>query len=58
MNEYTKVSNNHVFCTQNGKKQTIGMAYVPMQVWRNLLPNDIGFQKGTIFQELDKPFQR
>lgn len=34
------------------------MAYVPMQIWRDLIPNDIGFQKGTIFYELDKPFQR
>lgn len=40
------------------REQSVGMAYVPMQIWRDVMPNDIGFQKGTIFYELDKPFQR
>ncbi len=40
------------------REQSVGMTYVPMQIWRDLIPNDIGFQKGTIFYELDKPFQR
>lgn len=37
--------------------QVPGMSYVPMQVWQKLLPLQIGFYQGTIFQELNKPFQ-
>lgn len=38
-------------------QQVVGMAYVPMQVWQNLIPMEQGFVQGTIFQELNKPFQ-
>ena len=34
----------------------IAMAYVPWQQWRNLHDLCYGFQCGTIFQELEKPF--
>lgn len=34
----------------------IGMAYVPMQQWRQLYDPTVGFHRGTIFMELDKPF--
>ena len=33
-----------------------GMAYVPMQVWKKPYEREIGFQRGTIFHALDKPF--
>ena len=36
--------------------QTPGMAYVPMQVWKKPYEKEIGFQRGTIFHALDKPF--
>ena len=36
--------------------QTPGMAYVPMQVWKKPYEMEIGFQRGTIFHALDKPF--
>lgn len=36
--------------------QQVGMTYVPMQRWSNLLPLEEGFYQGTIFQDLDKPF--
>ena len=32
------------------------MAYVPMQQWRQLYDPNVGFSRGTIFMELDKPF--
>lgn len=35
----------------------IGMGYVPMQQWGTVYPADTGFQRGTIFPELDLPFQ-
>jgi len=35
----------------------IGMGYVPMQQWGQLYPAGTGFQRGTIFPELDLPFQ-
>lgn len=35
----------------------IAMAYVPWQAWRNLYEVEKGFSRGTIFEELDKPFR-
>lgn len=35
----------------------IAMAYVPWQEWRNLYEVEKGFQCGTIFEELNKPFR-
>lgn len=35
----------------------IAMAYVPWQEWRSLYEADKGFCRGTIFEELDKPFR-
>lgn len=32
------------------------MCYVPMQGWNRIYDLGTGFQKGTIFPELDKPF--
>ena len=34
----------------------IAMAYVPMQKWRNIYDSEVGFDRGTIVEELDKPF--
>lgn len=34
----------------------IAMAYVPWQTWREIYEICDGFQTGTIFEELDKPF--
>ncbi len=34
----------------------IAMAYVPWQTWRDIFDICEGFQTGTIFEELDKPF--
>lgn len=34
----------------------LAMAYVPWQKWRDLYDSEVGFQRGTIFAELDKPF--
>ncbi|MGN0342585.1 MAG: spore coat associated protein CotJA [Roseburia sp.] len=33
------------------------MAYVPFQNFEKLYELDQGFERGTIFQELDKPFR-
>ena len=38
------------------KDTPLAMAYVPFQQWENPLPMAEGFQKGTIFSELDYPF--
>lgn len=35
----------------------IAMAYVPWQVWQDIYDADKALCRGTIFQELDKPFQ-
>lgn len=34
----------------------IAMAYVPWQEWRAVYDTEKGFHRGTIFEELDKPF--
>lgn len=35
----------------------LAMAYVPWQKWQNIYKAKKAFQRGTIFEELDKPFQ-
>ena len=35
----------------------IAMAYVPWQEWKNLYPAEKALHRGTIFEELDKPFE-
>ena len=39
----------------NAPKQTLGMSYVPGQKWNRIYEITNGFDKGTIFSELDKP---
>lgn len=35
----------------------LAMAYIPWQQWRSLYEAEKGFCRGTIFAELDMPFQ-
>lgn len=35
----------------------VAMAYVPWQTWQNIYDARKGFQCGTIFQDLNKPFR-
>lgn len=35
---------------------SLAMAYVPWQLWEQPYQSEIGFDKGTIFPSLDKPF--
>ncbi|MGN0396621.1 MAG: spore coat associated protein CotJA [Candidatus Fimimorpha sp.] len=39
------------------KESPIGMTYVPWQCFRMLMNMEKGFQIGTVFEELDKPFE-
>jgi hypothetical protein len=32
------------------------MAYVPVQKFQKIYPSEVGFERGTVFEELDKPF--
>ena len=45
----------------NGNEQLdnlpLAMAYVPMQKWKNIYEADVGLDRGTMFGELDLPFQ-
>ena len=34
----------------------LAMAYVPQQKWQKIYSSEIGFTRGTIFEELEKPF--
>ena len=47
-------------CRVHGEDRLAGMplamAYVPMQEWRNLYDLEPGFERGTLFKELDFPF--
>ncbi len=35
----------------------VAMAYVPWQQWQNIYEICRGFERGTIFEDLDKPFR-
>ncbi len=37
--------------------QVLAMASVPSQKWRDLMEPDEGLHRGTIFRELDLPFE-
>lgn len=37
--------------------KSLAMAYVPWQKWRNIYEADKGLCVGTIFAELNKPFE-
>ena len=34
----------------------VGMAYVPYQKWQKIYDAEVALDRGTIFEELDKPF--
>lgn len=34
----------------------LAMAYVPIQKFQKIYPSEVGFERGTVFEELDKPF--
>lgn len=38
------------------KNLSLGMAYVPVQKFQNIYPEEEGFQKGTLFSQLNFPF--
>lgn len=41
----------------NEQRTPLAMAYVPWQKWRGIYDVCEGFQRGTIFRELDMPFE-
>lgn len=41
----------------NIEDMPLAMAYIPFQQWRNLYDPSEAFQRGTIFKELDLPFE-
>lgn len=49
-----------VYCpntTPGGMEQyPVGMGYVPWQQWQQTYPLEQGFNRGTIFPDLDLPF--
>ncbi len=34
----------------------LGMAYVPYQKWKNVYEPGVALERGTVFEDLDKPF--
>ncbi len=38
------------------KALPLAIVTVPMQEWRDLYVADVGFERGTIFEQLDLPF--
>lgn len=59
MNNNDNCNNTSAGCkkeTDPVDEMTIAMCYVPWQKWRDILSYEEGFQCGTIFKELDKPF--
>lgn len=43
-------------CQDPLRSLPIAMAYVPWQTWRQIYEAETGLSKGTVFEELDKPF--
>lgn len=41
----------------NSMSFPVGMAYVPMQQWQQTYDLGMGFSRGTIFPDLDLPFE-
>lgn len=46
----------HSFCPDSGN-YPLAMSYVPMQRWSQPLPIEKAITRGTIFKELDLPFE-
>lgn len=42
---------------QNRNDEPVGMAYVPWQMWGKIYEPCKALYRGTIFPELDKPFE-
>lgn len=53
----TEVENGCAPGTAGVDQLPVAMAYVPWQVWRKRYGEEQGFHRGTIFEELDKPFR-
>ena len=47
----------HISQPSRPNKQVLAMASVPMQVWEDLYEPDVGFAHGTIFRQLNLPFE-
>lgn len=59
---YQGTADPYVCCNDNSKydelsRMPLAMAYVPWQKWCSLYEADKGFCRGTIFEQLDKPFK-
>ena len=39
-----------------GTPLALAMAYVPWQQWEEVYESEVGFRRGTLFAQLDKPF--
>lgn len=46
-------SNNLIYMRD---EQVVGMLYVPNQEWKKVYKIEVGFSRGTIFSDLDKPW--
>ena len=62
-NENQNISSDHYY-DMNGysggneiNSLPLAMAYIPNQVWRNMYSPEEGLECGTVFHELDMPFQ-
>ncbi|MEQ3401843.1 spore coat associated protein CotJA [Dorea formicigenerans] len=50
--------NNQELCAGIALDQMpVTMAYVPWTKWQNIYEAEKGLRRGTIFQDLDKPFR-
>lgn len=58
---FTQTDNTPVCCSDTSKYDdlsgmSLAMAYVPWQEWQNIYEAEKGFHCGTIFEELNMPF--
>ncbi len=45
------------YCSVPSKNCSFAMAFVPVQPWEELYSEEDGFEAGTVFPSLDKPFE-
>ena len=55
--QQTSNNNNNHSHTNSQSDMALAMAYVKLQNWQQIYPNDKAIIRGTIFEQLDKPFK-
>ena len=56
MNRSFNAGNRQMPPSHRDSDNSTHMSYVPWQIWRNIYCIEEGLEKGTIFEDMDKPY--